>query len=61
MSDHLLYRCAPCDRYTLRAQCPACGRPTRTPHPGRYRPGGRWGVYRRQLQDAVGRPRMGPE
>jgi H/ACA ribonucleoprotein complex subunit 3 len=49
MTESLLRVCRPCDRYTLRADCPECGATTRTPHPARYNPTDRYGKYRRRL------------
>ncbi len=49
MTDALLKVCRPCDRYTLKATCPSCGAPTRTPHPARYDASDRYGAYRRRL------------
>ncbi len=55
MTDSILHVCRACDRYTLRAKCPHCGEPTRTPHPARYDPTDRYGKYRRRLlADAAG-------
>jgi rRNA maturation protein Nop10 len=53
MTEALLHVCRSCDRYTLRATCPACGLPTRTPHPARYDATDRYGTYRRRLLAAV--------
>ncbi len=53
MTDALLHVCRDCGRYTLRTDCPSCGRPTRTPHPARFDATDRYGAYRRRLLDAV--------
>jgi H/ACA ribonucleoprotein complex subunit 3 len=52
MTESLLRRCGPCGRYTMKAKCPECGGPTRTPHPARFNPGDRYGKYRRMLTEA---------
>ncbi len=49
MTDSLLRICRPCDRYTLKAECPQCGAATRTPHPARFDATDRYGKYRRAL------------
>ena len=49
MSEPLLRVCRACVRYTLRADCPSCGQPTRTPHPARFDATDRYGAYRRRL------------
>ena len=59
MTEAILRVCRPCARYTLRAACPACGAPTRSPHPARFDATDRYGVYRRRLaaaQSAEGSP-----
>jgi H/ACA ribonucleoprotein complex subunit 3 len=53
MTDALLHLCRGCRRYTLKEKCPACGSPTRTPHPARFNPQDRWAKYRRQLLAAT--------
>jgi H/ACA ribonucleoprotein complex subunit 3 len=53
MSEPLLHVCRACARYTLRAVCPSCGQPTRTPHPARFDATDRYGAYRRRLLKAV--------
>ncbi len=58
MTESLLRVCRSCTRYTLRAACPQCGLPTRTPHPARYNPTDRYGKYRRMLRAAA--PVAGP-
>lgn len=54
MTEALLHVCRACDRYTLAEQCPVCGGPTRSPHPARFSPNDRWGVYRRRLLAEAG-------
>jgi H/ACA ribonucleoprotein complex subunit 3 len=69
MTDSILRRCRACGRYSLHADCPACGKATGTPHPARFSPQDRWARYRRALyaKDAVGptappdATRTGPE
>jgi H/ACA ribonucleoprotein complex subunit 3 len=57
MTDSILRVCRGCGRYTFRGVCPACGGPTRTPHPARFNPGDRYGKYRRLLlAEARARP-----
>jgi H/ACA ribonucleoprotein complex subunit 3 len=58
MTESLLRVCRSCARYSLRAKCPECGEPTRTPHPARFSPGDRYGKYRRMLTEAA-RPGTG--
>jgi|HubBroStandDraft_1064217.scaffolds.fasta_scaffold18440_4 H/ACA ribonucleoprotein complex subunit 3 len=53
MTESLLHVCRACQRYTLKAKCPDCGAPTRTPHPARFNPGDRYGKYRRMLTEAT--------
>ena len=60
MTEALLHVCRACGRYTLRGSCPACGGPTRTPHPARFDATDRYGAYRRRLL-AVARAATGPE
>lgn len=42
--------CRACDRYTLRQNCPVCGKAAITPHPVRYSPEDPYGSYRRKLK-----------
>ncbi|MFA7341772.1 MAG: RNA-protein complex protein Nop10 [Candidatus Methanomethylophilaceae archaeon] len=42
-------RCDRCARYTLQAECPQCGEPSRNPLPPRFSPEDRYGAYRRKL------------
>jgi len=60
MTESILRVCRSCDRYTLRAACPECHGPTRTPHPARYDSSDRYGAYRRRLL-AASRPADRPE
>ncbi len=53
MTESLLRVCRGCQRYTLKADCPTCGGPTRTPHPARFSPQDRWGRYRRALLESA--------
>ena len=53
MTESVLHVCRACRRYTLREECPACGNPTRTPHPARFDASDRYGAYRRRLLAAV--------
>ncbi len=54
MTESILRVCRACDRYTMKSACPACGAPTRTPHPARYDASDRYGEYRRRLLEAAG-------
>jgi H/ACA ribonucleoprotein complex subunit 3 len=49
MTEALLKVCRSCDLYTLKESCPTCHQPTRSPHPARFSPEDRYGVYRRRL------------
>lgn len=42
----LLRRCAECNRYTLKTECPLCGGDTETAHPAKYSPDDRYARYR---------------
>jgi H/ACA ribonucleoprotein complex subunit 3 len=55
MTESLLRVCRSCDRYTLLETCSTCHRSTRSPHPARYSPEDRYGVYRRRLFAEVAR------
>jgi H/ACA ribonucleoprotein complex subunit 3 len=43
-------RCKECSVYTFKDACPACGGATSSPHPPRFSPEDRYGVYRRKLK-----------
>ena len=49
MSESLLRVCRSCDRYTMAANCPNCHAATRSPHPARFSPQDKYGIYRRRL------------
>ena len=49
MSDSLIRYCRACARYTLAGTCSQCHAATRSPHPARFSPQDRYGVYRRRL------------
>jgi H/ACA ribonucleoprotein complex subunit 3 len=53
MTESMMHVCRACRRYTLSEACPACGGPTRTPHPARFDATDRYGAYRRRLLAAV--------
>lgn len=53
MSDPLLQYCRACARYTMAPSCPQCHGPARSPHPARFSPQDRYGVYRRRLYAAT--------
>ncbi len=42
----LLRRCTPCGRYTLKAECVACGADTESAHPAKYSPDDKYARYR---------------
>ncbi|NOZ76659.1 MAG: RNA-protein complex protein Nop10 [Euryarchaeota archaeon] len=51
----MLKRCKACNIYTLKEQCPSCGRPTSNPRPARFSPEDPYGAYRRKLKLEVQR------
>ena len=53
MTDPMLRVCRACERYTMLSACPECHAATRSPHPARFSPGDRYGVYRRRLYATV--------
>ncbi len=42
--------CKYCDRYSMKEECPECGRKTISPHPARFSPKDPYGEYRRKLK-----------
>lgn len=46
----MLRICPTCARYTLKDACPECGADTRDPHPPKFSPEEKHGVYRRKLK-----------
>lgn len=42
----LLRRCTSCNRYTLKARCPACDADTESVHPAKYSPDDKYARYR---------------
>ncbi len=42
----LMRKCTKCSRYTLKEACPACGAPTRIPHPAKFSPEDKYAKYR---------------
>ena len=50
----LLHYCNKCREYTLKSICPYCGNKTINPHPPRFSPQDRYGVYRRKLKKQGG-------
>ncbi len=42
----LLRRCVSCNRYTLKARCPACDADTESAHPAKYSPDDKYARYR---------------
>ncbi|HZY47714.1 MAG TPA: RNA-protein complex protein Nop10 [Candidatus Bathyarchaeia archaeon] len=49
----LMRRCPKCMRYTLKETCPACGTPTKSPHPPRFSPDDK---YARQRMEGSSEP-----
>ncbi|HDH27715.1 MAG TPA: RNA-protein complex protein Nop10 [Euryarchaeota archaeon] len=49
-SKMTLAQCKKCRGYTLSETCPKCSIPTSKPHPSRFSPEDRYGVYRRKLK-----------
>ncbi|MDD5110922.1 MAG: RNA-protein complex protein Nop10 [Candidatus Altiarchaeota archaeon] len=43
-------KCTSCGTYTLKAECPACGKIAASPHPARYSPNDKYGEYRRRMK-----------
>ncbi len=43
-----LKKCKACEIYTLKDECPGCGKKTLTPRPGPFSPGDRHGKHRRK-------------
>jgi H/ACA ribonucleoprotein complex subunit 3 len=46
---NLLFKCESCGRYTMGAECPACGGATRLAAPAKYSPDDRYARYRSPL------------
>ncbi len=46
-------KCERCELYTLRERCPRCGMITVSPHPLKFSPEDRWGVWRRKAKKMV--------
>lgn len=42
----ILKRCGACPRYTLAAECPACGAETASAHPAKFSPDDKYARYR---------------
>ena len=49
-----LKKCARCDLYTMKDNCPKCGETTRTAHPPKFSPEDRYGAYRRRAKFGEG-------
>jgi len=49
-----LRKCRGCGVYTLREECPNCGKKTSSPHPPRFSPEDRYGKYRRLMRMEAG-------
>ena len=43
---HLVRKCIVCGKYTLKQECPVCGKPTHDPHPPKYSPDDKYVRYR---------------
>jgi len=44
-------RCLNCKRYTMKENCPVCGKVTVNPLPPRFSPIDKYGEYRRRLKN----------
>ncbi len=49
-----ILRCRECNLYSMKENCPKCGRPTSITRPARYSPEDRYGKYRRALIQEAG-------
>ncbi len=47
MAASILY-CIPCKKYTLKASCPACDKPTVQPRPPKFSIQDKYAAYRRE-------------
>jgi H/ACA ribonucleoprotein complex subunit 3 len=43
---HLIRKCTACGAYTLKQECPKCGKTTQDPHPPKYSPDDKYVRYR---------------
>lgn len=43
---HLIRKCTACSAYTLKHNCPKCGKATQDPHPPKYSPDDKYVRYR---------------
>jgi H/ACA ribonucleoprotein complex subunit 3 len=48
-----LRKCKDCGIYTLKEECPKCGKRTGSPHPPKFSPEDRYGKYRRLMRMEV--------
>ncbi|TDA35969.1 MAG: RNA-protein complex protein Nop10 [Hadesarchaea archaeon] len=48
-----LRKCKVCGIYTLKEECPSCGKETSSPHPPRFSPLDPYRKYRRKLKKEV--------
>lgn len=56
-----LLKCPACGYYTMKAQCPNCGKPAVSPGPAKYSPEDHYGKYRRMAkQQARAKQATGP-
>jgi len=47
--EHLQF-CPVCKKYTLKLECPACGKPTSLPRPPKFALNDKYASYRRQIK-----------
>ncbi|TMI20228.1 RNA-protein complex protein Nop10 [Candidatus Bathyarchaeota archaeon] len=52
----LMRRCPNCSRYTLKETCPACGTPTKSPHPPKFSPDDKYARQRMEGSSAPSEP-----
>lgn len=48
-----MMKCPACGNYTLKGNCPKCGKKTERPIPARYSPEDKYGKYRRMEMKKV--------
>ncbi len=47
--EHLQF-CQSCKKYTLKTECPTCGKPTILPRPPKFTLNDKYAFYRRQIK-----------
>ena len=52
MSEHI-YKCPSCLRYTLKGQCPHCGKATSIPRPPKFSLDDKYAEYRRTAKKEI--------